>query len=326
LGKLRVLIMGVVGLVTLAVLGGLLPGAALAQTAAGGSVSFKNVTLWVYPEYDDPRLLTMLEGKLASGTAPVEVKFLVPSTAEMYSAGSKDASGTYSGGPPARVASDIPGWDEISYQLKTDTFRVEYYDPAISGETDKKISYDFRFVESISDMRVIVQQPLKASNFQVTPAGTATFEGQFAVQTYNITNLDPSEPIHYDISYTKTDSSTSVQPSATSTSAGADNPLGPLVGSGDPGTKGPSNSVGMIVLIIAIVMFGIFAGVMVIARRSVRRPPPRSYATSHRRKNANRNQVQRPGPKKFCNQCGQGIDSHSRFCQHCGSKVASYQA
>ena len=61
---------------------------------------FQNVQLWVNPEYDDPRLLVMLEGQIVGTQPPAEVRFLVPSAAEMYSAGSMDAQGRYSGGPP----------------------------------------------------------------------------------------------------------------------------------------------------------------------------------------------------------------------------------
>ncbi len=315
LGKFRSAILAAVVGMCLVVLGGLSSVTVLAQPAASEAVAFKNVTLWVYPEYDDPRLLVMLEGKLASGTAPVEVKFLVPAAAEMYSAGSKDASGKYTGGPPARVASQIPGWDEISYRLTTDTFRVEYYDPAISGESDKQISYDFRFLSPISDLRAIVQQPLKASNFRVTPDGTSSFEGQFAVKTYNFTDPEPAKPIHFDIAYTKTDSSTSVQPTAT-TSNTSSNPLGDLISSGPGGSSssGPSSGAAPIaVLGVSVAAFAAFAGVVVIGRQRLHRPAPRRVEISTRGKQS--------GKKKFCHECGKPIGPDSKFCPNCGRRI-----
>ena len=45
---------------------------------------YENVQLWVYPEYDDPRLLVMLEGQIVGVEPPAEVRFLVPSASEMY--------------------------------------------------------------------------------------------------------------------------------------------------------------------------------------------------------------------------------------------------
>ncbi len=118
---------------------------ALAQTG-NEPTGLKNVTLWLNPEYDDPRLLVMLEGKIVGVNPPARIRFLVPTAAEMYSAGSRDATGNYTGGPPDRKASSITGWDEISYELQTDTCRVEYYDPIIAGQPDKENSYYFQFL------------------------------------------------------------------------------------------------------------------------------------------------------------------------------------
>jgi hypothetical protein len=119
---------------------------------------FKSVTLWVYPEYDDPRLLVMLEGKISGAQAPLTIRFLVPQGGELNSLGSKDAQGNYSRAPDLpiaeqtegsffhRKASSIPGWDEISYILANETFRVEYYRDEIFGQPDKEISFDFHWL------------------------------------------------------------------------------------------------------------------------------------------------------------------------------------
>jgi hypothetical protein len=127
----------------------------LAATAAlaAGSVSsvnaqtveptaLKSVHVWVNPEYDDLRLLVMIEGQIVGAQVPVRIRFLVPTTAVMFSAGSKNSFGEYKGGPPERKASSTPGWDEISYGLTENTFRVEYYD-AIGQLPDKTITTSF---------------------------------------------------------------------------------------------------------------------------------------------------------------------------------------
>src|ERR1035437_3483999 len=175
--KLRYYLLLIVSLIAL--LSGTLVQPALAQ-ATNEPTGFKNVTVWVYPEYDDPRLLVMLEGQITGTTLPALVKFLVPQSANLFSAGSKNTQGVYSGGPPNRIASSVQGWDEISYTLPTtaSTFRVEYYDDIITGSPDKKISYDFRWLYPISDLNIVIQQPLKATNFNVSPPGTKTTENR----------------------------------------------------------------------------------------------------------------------------------------------------
>jgi hypothetical protein len=173
--KLRLLILLTAAVVSLAF--GRYSQTVLAQTD-NETVKFKNVNLWVNPEYDDPlnyrtpTVLTMLEGELDGAAPPVRVSFLVPVSAGMYSAGSLTGRGGqgYTGGPPDRNASEIPGWDIVSYELTTNIFRVEYYDPAvISGGNDKTISYDFRTISPISSLNSIIQQPKGAANFSVTP-------------------------------------------------------------------------------------------------------------------------------------------------------------
>lgn len=171
------------------------------------TIIYKNVRLWINPEYDDPRLLVMIQGQVVDFQGPLTVRFLVPSTAEMYSAGSMDINGKYSGGPPDRKFSSLSGWDEISYTLQTDTFRVEYYAPIIIGETDKTITYEFRSLNPISDLTVAVQQPRKTSNFNVIPAGAAAKDSEgFNVYTFTYSNLDTELPLKFQISYTKQES------------------------------------------------------------------------------------------------------------------------
>jgi hypothetical protein len=172
---------------------------------------FDNVQLWIYPEYDDPRLLVMLEGIIEGKEPPVMVRFLVPSEAEMYSAGSMDVQGRYTGGPPHREPSSIPGWDEIAYEVTTNTFRVEYYDPIISGQTDKSMSYEFRWLYPISELEVIIQQPLRASNFEVSPVGNSFIDDQgFTSYIYNFSDLRDGPPLRFEISYYKSDTKPSL--------------------------------------------------------------------------------------------------------------------
>lgn len=261
---------------------------------------FKNVTLWLYPEYDDPRLLIMLEGKITGAQAPVLVKFLVPSGAQMYSAGSKDALGKYTGGPPDRKPSLTPGWDEISYELKTDTFRVEYYDSIITGNTDKKISSDFRWLYPISDLQVIAQVPRTAENFSVVPAGNKSVEDGFTVYTYSYNSPSSGQPLHFDIAYTKLDANPSISttPANTNSSSGSQSltPVFIFVG---------------FVLVLAVVVW------VIRDNKKHRRQQPVKQSINKVRTVQNKS----PTPKKsYCDQCGEEISDKSRFCPHCGNE------
>ena len=283
-----------------------------ALTQSGNeTVRFKNVMLEVNPEYDDPRLLVMLEGDLDGVTAPVRVRFLVPEAAEMYSAGSLTARGGqgYTGGPPERTASQIPGWDEISYTLQTDTFRMEYYDSVIPNQPDKKISYDFRTISPISDLRVVVQQPRKSTDFTVTPQGTAGKDVQgFTIYSSYYYNLIAGAPLHFDIAYTGSETK-------------------PSLGSGGPGgTSTGSSSLGSVILIVLGV--AAIGGVILwlLKSRQPRYVPVRASGKPPKKRSAKKgnqgNLTDRVNQgNRFCTRCGQPATASDKFCTSCGSKL-----
>ena len=257
---------------------------------------FKSVRLWIYPEYDDPRLLIMLEGQIVGMQTPVEVRFLVPSAAEMYSAGSMDAQGQYSGGPPYREPSQIAGWDEISYEVTTDTFRVEYYDSIIVGQPDKRIEYEFRWLYPISELEVVVQEPRKSSNFTVLPVGKAYVDNQgFNSYTYNYYGLDDNPPLQFEINYTKSDT----RPSLSLDTTESESPL-PLV----------------IMIVTLCVVAG--AAIYIFIKSRPRTRAARRYVG----KSAPVRGTKGKSPKtRFCTQCGQSVDSSYQFCSSCGKKL-----
>jgi hypothetical protein len=249
----------------------------------------ENVQLWVYAEYDDPYeignpLLVMLEGQIVGAAPPVEVRFLVPSSAQMYSAGSMDAQGIYSGGPPDRESSGIPGWDVIWYEITSNTFRVEYYDPIIEGDKDKTVSYQFRGLYSISKLTVLVQAPLSASNFEVMPTGEFHTDNLgYDHYIYQFSDLDDDTSLEFNISY---------------------------------------SDVGINSLLITGIVVGIIAVFLAVyfwmkrspSKTRVERRPDTRHTPSYKPKH------KRTSPK-FCRECGQRLEIPVRFCPNCGANL-----
>ena len=259
--------------------------------------ALKNVIVTVYPEYDDllqlgyPSVLVMLEGEIVSANIPATIRFLVPSDALMYSAGSGPRN-QYVGGPPNRNVSNITGWDEISYELKTKYFVVEYYVP-ITGQPDRVIPYDFYALYPISNLRTIVQEPKRATNVTVTPQGAMGTDGEgFRIHTYNQANMGPGDLLHFDISYTKKD---------TRPSLGGD--------TGSPNTT--------VLIIMGVIAALVVAFIMVSKLRS-RRPQP--TASRSLRRQAARATKGGQGKNKYCRYCGKPVQETDRFCPHCGKK------
>jgi len=268
----------------------------LARTVAFAAepASFRSVQLWVYPEYDDPRLLVMLEGKVVGASLPATIRFLVPAAAEMYSAGSMDAQGNYSGGPPERKASAIAGWDEISYELKTETFRVEYYDPIVPAEPDKKFVYEFRTIYPIADLSAVVQQPLRAENLMVLPKENSTSRLEdFNVLMYSFKDVAPDAPLKWEVSYIKADPHPSLLDQT-------------------PAAPAASGTNGWLIAGVALAVVALGAGIWWAVRPGARPEPVRSRAA--------RRTENRPAAR-FCSQCGARLERPSKFCPKCGTRL-----
>lgn len=260
---------------------------------------FNNVHLWIYPEYDDPRLLTILHGQIAGAEASVEnpatVRFLVPSTAFMYSAGFFNPQGNYVRGGfvdptksigvdpyPERQSSEIAGWDEITFTIDTNSFVVEYYDPIIIGNEDKTIDYEFHFLYPISDFAVVIVKPPESTNFTVSPQGTLgtdTFLSGYPALFYSFNDLivDEDSPLQFDISYSE---------------------------SGGISTL-------LVVGIVCGVSAAIVGGFLVIRRAKQKALAERRPVRMSKKK------AKRQG---FCRQCGKQLDRPSPHCPYCGAK------
>jgi hypothetical protein len=249
----------------------------------------------VYPEFDDPRLLVMMRGETVRATTPVKVRFLVPATAEVHFTGSIDVGGQYSPSQYHREPSAITEWDEISYELTTDTFLVEYYDPIIIGQPDKTISYEYRWLYPISHIHVMVQEPRQSSNYKVSPEGnSSTGSDGFIYHMYDYYDLDDEPPLSFNITYTKS------------------NPLPSLAIENESGTT----------VLIVITVVGLCA---LIAAGYIWVMKSRSKTRAERRRIAQSAPVHQPGDtplsRRFCSQCGQSLEESSRFCSYCGTRL-----
>lgn len=306
-----------------------------AMAASPEPTGLSNVQLWVYPEYDDPRLLVMLEGQIAGTKAPATVRFLVPSGAQMFSAGWKDAQGKYAGGPPNRQPSDVPGWDEISYEAKSSTFRVEYYDSSIVGQDDKNIAYEFRSLYPIGDLRVYVQEPLTSNDFSVSPpAQSRSTEEGMVLHQYSYRNQDLTKPLSFVIGYTKSDPNPSIQnPSLNSSTTSSET----------SSSSNPMAVVGIVFAALAALLVGYAllskSRSRPMTRQQLRYAAARASNAPNRRLNApvranpapppnqgknsrGANQPAPPAePARFCSQCGTERDGPGNFCTECGSRI-----
>lgn len=278
-------------------------------------VTIQQLRIQVMPEFDDPRLLVIIQGRLnaPADTFPRPVTFLVPRGSQINQMATMNVT-TGETVPQAYNALPSPTdnrWTEVTYTLDSAHFFYEYYDQAPAGTTDKQFNWLFTSPFPITDLLIEIQQPLKATNFSLEPAAPTTrLDNQFGF-TYHqfaIGSLAASDEWAVQATYQKSDpapsisrdqlnnagQTVSISPTETTTTTAA--PAGTST-SPTPLTTATGLLAGLVGLAIIIRLVWL--------RRQTQPLPTVSQSPS----------------AKFCSYCGIPLKENSKFCHACGNEV-----
>lgn len=296
----------------------LLPAArpARAQTPAD-RLEALGVELW--PDYDRPAMLVLLTGTLpATAALPATVTIPMPAGADINAIASFNESGA--------LMSDVDYTAEegqITLTTPAARFRVEYYVPyAVDGNT-YSFTFDWLADVAVDALTVIVQQPLAAVDFQVTPAAESTAAERGDGLTYHTLPtraVGVGEPFAVEIVYTvdapvlSAPAVPTLAPSAATTAAtttdattgGGFNPLWLLA------------AAGALALIGAAWYLGQRQGR---ARARSRKPQPTRPAKAGSAKPGAPSATKSPTAARYCHNCGQPAQPADTFCRHCGTQL-----
>lgn len=210
-------------------------------------LKMSKLDLSVWPEYDDPRVLVIYNVTLKQPLKfPFRVKYLIPKDAFIGMACEVTETGGHTCKPTQRV--NKGDYDELSYVVQSrPTLFFEYYYNPLKGDTNKSFDFIYKPVYEIDDLKVEVQEPLKATNFKLDPLSTesSTDSAGFKYDLYGFKSVKKDQPIGIKVSYTKSDPKPSVekkqdQGGATQSAPGA-------------ATSGATNSNNILIIILAIV-------------------------------------------------------------------------
>ncbi len=313
-----------------------------APVRAQQAVSLASLQISIWPEYDRPASLVILDGVVASGVAlpaPLTVRMpaaaITPSAVATTGANGSLLQATYT---TAADGEDII----IKFTTTSAAFRVEYYDPGlvVSGDT-RSFAFRWKSDFAVAQASVRVQEPVGASSLTGQPALTPAGTGEFGLSydTLNLGALPAGGIVSEDIRYTKSGSTLSVAAVAPPTA-----PAQPAVVAGGtprwlPGVLAAG------ALGLAAAGGGAFwytrwgAKRQPAARRSARpagrgRTGPGRLNQTGAQPPAARQLVSgaapgvtnRPAattlkdaPARFCTQCGQRHQPGDRFCRQCGT-------
>ena len=294
---------------------------------AAEDVSYDTMNIRVQPEYDDPRVLVVIESVLSGDTKlPTDVKVALSKKMPDITVGM--ACELPEGqGHRCKVweTKESGEFQDLSYSVDTakNLFLEYYYDPFKGSKEaekgNKTLTYEYKASAPIKQLDIQVQEPLKATDYKVEPASTGSTEDQegFKYHTYSFTDVKADDVMTFNVAYTKTDPEPS-KPKGTPPPQ--ENP------EGEP--AGDSNTVRlfMFLLVVLLVAGGLAmywrsqsAAQAEAEARQKARPKPKGSKGSKVAKGKSGDKSKK---SKFCSECGSQVDGDNKFCSECGSEIA----
>lgn len=194
-----------------------------AGNAAGGGgstgLSIGRMKVSVMPEYDDPSVLAVYDGKFEDVSSyPIKTSFLIPKGSVISDACSLSHEGQHFCQLYRTV--NRGAHDEVNLLLPYPNFYLSFHTPRFDTKGEKKeFDYLIKANHSIKILEVDIQQPLRSSAFNISPPGNAAASekgGTISVLkgfnhfTYKLEGVSKDQESAFRISYIKSDPQPSV--------------------------------------------------------------------------------------------------------------------
>lgn len=297
-------------MIALAFLFSLAPG-----TLAQDSNRLTQLQISVWPEYDRPDVLVLLDGTLADQSGlPRDVSILIPTGAELFVTTSANPDGSLAPEVSSKSTDLGDGFTRVTFPVSQPKFRVEYYHNLLRGAPDKTLDFVYKSISGVDQVTLEIQQPLRATNFAVTPATqtSRTASDGFKYFVLQFSNIAANQTIGAQAKYTKADNKPSVQPPTTQP------PPVPVAASAPA-----SDSTSTIFVLVGVVIVGL-AGVIGFFLWQQRTREAETIAPRKSAKQFQRERRRTRGTEKsatvFCTQCGNSLSADDNFCPKCGAK------
>jgi hypothetical protein len=286
-----------------------LPSLAFAQ----GPLTFPEVEIDLWPEYDDPGMLVIYRLTLPGTTSlPATLNLRIPAAA----------------GKPNAVAARQPDgslvnlnyqqktngrWSDLAITATSPEVQVEYYDPSLKKEGQRRsFTFEWPGEHAVEAFTVQVQQPFDASPVQFSPDdfGSGQLAGDGLVYyTENIGPVPAGPPFKIQLSYDKPTDDLTIKHLN-------------LQSSGAPDTSA-SQVKTYLPWILGFLGVGLIIGGVVwfVAARQGKSASKSENRARHKRASQKSGGVPTAEEYVYCPQCGKRAASGDRFCRTCGSEL-----
>ena len=273
---------------------------------AAGDIRLQHLSVSIWPEYDDPRVLVILRGELApQSPTPTRIRLPLPKGAELLGAGMISPQNELLNHPHERVPGDAS--DTLLLTLPTRRFFAEwYYDPFGKREPARQFAYALALAYAIAQLDVDILQPDAATDFRVDPEPMRQDVDPRGGKHHRFTyrDLEPEAARAFQIAYVKTTEAPSVaKPNANAKAGNAQ-------------ASGLSRNAKTWVAFIMVAGFAvIFAGAVFIFRNKQPAPAQPTIAPP-----APASEAAAAGPN-YCSNCGRQLQAAYAFCPGCGQPL-----
>ena len=172
----------------------------------------------IWPEYDDPGVLVIYDGRFEEASKyPIKTSFLVPTGSIINDACSLSHKGQHF--CQLYKTTKKGQYDEVNLLLPYPNFYLSFHTPHLAKTEKKAFDYRVKANYPIKTMEVDVQQPLRSTEFNVSPAKNMAISQKNAIATnvkgfnhftYTLDNVSKSQENVFAIGYIKKDPKPSV--------------------------------------------------------------------------------------------------------------------
>ncbi len=285
----------------------LLPGLAAGQPGTGaqkGNPRLSTLSIQIWPEYDRPAALVILNGELPVGAALPAVVSLRLSAA---SGGPHAvAASTGAGATPFNVPYERRNADDfvtLRFETPQRFFHVEFYEPLATGTPERNFTYVWPGDLAADRVTLVMQQPAAATGLSALPVLDAASAGQdgLTYRSAELGALEAGTPLPITVSYTKADARTSAEILRTK----APDPSGAQSLGPPPSSTASAGFPGWVPASAGAAVLAILAGGSIFWWRRRNRI---SGATA--------------GGVRYCTKCGAKPSAGDGFCAKCGARLA----
>ena len=297
----------------------------IAPSHAQNPTELSSLIIKLWPEYDDPRLLVIIDGQLA--TPGSEIRLPIPAEAQLNAVATADGSGRLLKNEwHEEQAAD--GTRLLVMVPENPVFRVEYYTPFPIDGAKRMIKFElpagYLNAEQVSIQTLL---PPGSEDVELSPPADESGPTQDEAHIFQ-RSLDSvkNQPIVQEVSYANPSGALTVPESSTSSESmlqpdeSAQGNVAPV----NEKTSSTSLNPWIIALgvVAALLIIGGVVGLWMTRDRESEDELAPAPAVQHNQKNSRSISAKPLAGKKldrFCRQCGKEFGPDDRFCRYCGA-------